>query len=79
MSIQIGSYEVKTKLSELLRRVERGESFTITNRGQPVAELVPLQRLQYQKKQDAIKAIMESQKEYLSDEALIEAKQWGRK
>ena len=37
----IGAYEAKTKLPELLRRVEAGEAFTITNRGVPVAELRP--------------------------------------
>ena len=37
----IGSYGVKTRLSEILRRVQTGESFTITNRGKPVADLMP--------------------------------------
>ena len=36
----IGSYEAKTRLPELLRDVERGESFTITRRGIPVAKIV---------------------------------------
>jgi prevent-host-death family protein len=38
---KIGSYDAKTKLPEILRRVEAGESFTITNRGKPVADVVP--------------------------------------
>jgi prevent-host-death family protein len=33
--------EAKTKLSELLKKVRRGKSFTITVRGEPVADLVP--------------------------------------
>jgi len=33
---EIGSYDAKTKLPEILRRVETGESFTITNRGRPM-------------------------------------------
>jgi prevent-host-death family protein len=37
----IGAYEAKTKLPEILRRVEAGERFTITNRGIAVAELLP--------------------------------------
>jgi prevent-host-death family protein len=37
----IGAYEAKTKLSELLDRVERGESLTITRNGKPVARLTP--------------------------------------
>ncbi|GJL55290.1 MAG: hypothetical protein NPIRA02_24220 [Nitrospirales bacterium] len=41
MKIAIGSYEAKTKLPELLRQVKSGQSFTITNRGEAVADLVP--------------------------------------
>jgi prevent-host-death family protein len=41
MKIQIGSYEAKTKLPELLRQVKSGKSFTITNRGEAIADLVP--------------------------------------
>jgi prevent-host-death family protein len=39
----IGAYEVKTHLSGLLRRVESGESFTITKNGVPVARLMPIE------------------------------------
>ena len=41
MKIEIGSYEAKTKLPELLRQVKAGKSFTITNRGEAIADLVP--------------------------------------
>ena len=41
MKIEIGSYEAKTKLPELLRQVKTGKSFTITNHGKPIADLVP--------------------------------------
>jgi len=37
----IGSYEAKTKLSELLRQVKAGKRFTITSRGEAMADLVP--------------------------------------
>jgi prevent-host-death family protein len=37
----IGAYETKTHLADVLRRVRQGESFTITQRGEPVADLVP--------------------------------------
>jgi prevent-host-death family protein len=37
----IGSYETKTHLAELLRRVQGGQGFTITQRGEPVADLLP--------------------------------------
>ena len=36
----IGSYAAKTRLPELLRQVMRGEEFTITRRGIPVARIV---------------------------------------
>ena len=41
MKTEIGSYEAKTKLPELLRQVKTGKSFTITNHGKPIADLVP--------------------------------------
>jgi prevent-host-death family protein len=37
----IGSFEAKTHLPELLKRVAKGERILITRRGQPVAMLVP--------------------------------------
>lgn len=36
----VAVYEAKTRLSELLAEVERGEQFTITRRGLPIARLV---------------------------------------
>ena len=39
---EIGAFEAKTHLSELLAAVEAGEVFTITRRGKPVAELRPV-------------------------------------
>ena len=36
----IGSYEAKTRLPQLLREVERGECFTITRRGVPIAKII---------------------------------------
>lgn len=37
----IGAYETKTHLSDLLRRVQAGQGFVITQRGVPVADLLP--------------------------------------
>jgi prevent-host-death family protein len=39
--ITVGSFEAKTKLAELLDKVEAGETVTITRRGKAVAKLVP--------------------------------------
>jgi len=39
--ITVGAFEAKTKLAELLRRVERGDEVIITRHGKPVARLLP--------------------------------------
>ena len=41
---EIGLFEAKTRLSELVRQVKAGESFIITQRGQPAAELTPIRQ-----------------------------------
>jgi prevent-host-death family protein len=38
---EIGAYDAKTRLPELLRQVKAGKRFTITNRGEAIADLVP--------------------------------------
>lgn len=38
---EAGIFEMKTHLSEFIEKVERGETFIITKRGKPVAELRP--------------------------------------
>lgn len=39
---EVGAFEAKTHLSELLGLVEAGETVTITRRGKAVAQLVPM-------------------------------------
>ena len=39
---EVGAFEAKTHLSELLAAVEAGETVRITRRGKPVAELRPV-------------------------------------
>jgi prevent-host-death family protein len=39
---QIGVFEAKTRLSEILERVEKGQVYVISRRGRPVAELRPV-------------------------------------
>jgi prevent-host-death family protein len=39
---EIGAFEAKTRLSELLDHVQRGRVYRITKRGKPVAELRPV-------------------------------------
>jgi len=56
MKTEIGSYEAKTKLPELLRQVKKGRSFTITNRGEPIADLVPSSKSVKKDKAAAVEA-----------------------
>jgi prevent-host-death family protein len=37
----IGAFDAKTRLSELLERTARGETFQITKHGRPVGRLMP--------------------------------------
>lgn len=39
---EVGAFEAKTHLSELLAAVEAGETVTITRRGRAVAQLTPV-------------------------------------
>lgn len=41
MRRKVTSYEARTRLAELLRGVLAGQSYTITVRGKPVADLIP--------------------------------------
>lgn len=55
MKIEIGAYEAKTRLAELLQQVKAGKQFTITNRGKAVADLIPSQSKRQKNKAEAIK------------------------
>lgn len=41
MKTEIGAYDAKRRLPELLHEVKRGKRFTITDRGKAIADLVP--------------------------------------
>ena len=76
---EIGSYDAKTKLPEILRRVEAGESFTITNRGKPIADVVPTRTGKRLKSQSVIDNILAAKKHPLSATALANLTEAGRK
>lgn len=42
MPITVGAFEAKTHLAELLRKVSAGQVIRITQRGKPVADLMPI-------------------------------------
>ena len=57
----IGAFEAKTRLSELLERVSRGEKITITRHGVPTALLIPVTevapKLTHQEVVDGMRAL----------------------
>lgn len=79
MNEEIGSYDAKTKLPEILRRVEAGEAFTITNRGKPIADLIPSRAAERAKAESAIANILKARKHIIPDAVLNELKSTGRK
>ena len=56
---QIGAFEAKTHLAELLDRVELGEELEITRRGRPVARLVPAADARQQRAAEAVRRLRE--------------------
>lgn len=79
MNEEIGSYDAKTNLPEILRRVATGQAFTITNRGVPVADLIPSRAGSHLKAQTAIANILKARKHPVSDEELAQLKEGGRR
>ena len=53
----IGAFEAKTNLSRLLEQVARGERFTITRHGIPVAVLAPVSAPERQAVGDVVEEI----------------------
>lgn len=46
MARTYSTYEAKARLSELLGHVRKGEPVTITHRGEPIAEVRPVERVE---------------------------------
>jgi prevent-host-death family protein len=79
--IEVGTYEAKTRLSQLLERVVAGESVTITNRGKAVARLVPVG----ERRQAELSALVEKmlaerdKRRRVTADELISARDEGRR
>ncbi len=76
---EIGSYEAKSKLPEILRRVASGQRFTITNHGKAIADLVPVQKTNRKKTKLAVQGILNMEKSTIADSELADLKAQGRK
>lgn len=76
---EIGAFDAKTRLSELLKAVSEGQRFTISVRGKPIADLVPSQAGQQADVQAAIEALRKLPRiQGLSDEEVAAMIREGR-
>lgn len=60
--MQVGLFEAKTHLSDLVERAKRGERITITKRGVPAAMLVPVDQQASMSVSEAIDQLLELRK-----------------
>jgi prevent-host-death family protein len=80
MYTEIGAFDAKAKLSELLREVKHGQRYTITLRGVPVADLIPSESAASHDNQMAIERMHNIKKvRGVSDEMLQEWIAEGRR
>ncbi len=79
MSTTIGAFEAKTKFSEILRKVEQGERFTITLRGRVIAELTPPAPAIRSVPQDVIERLMHPKIHGVSGDEVLALIREGRK
>lgn len=64
MYTEIGAFDAKAKLSELLREVKQGNRYTITLRGRPIADLIPSESAAQQDVRAAVTAMRNIRKVY---------------
>jgi prevent-host-death family protein len=76
---EVGIYEAKTKLPELVKQVQQGEIITITNRGEPVADIVPSANRAEQKTRNAIAAIKATRSGSIDTKQYNEMRLQGRR
>ncbi len=60
--MKVGLFEAKTRLSELVELARKGQRITITRRGEPTAEIVPVERTSDLTPEDAAAALLEFRK-----------------
>lgn len=56
MAIQITQRELRNNSGEIMRQLDRGESFVVTRNGIPVGELSPLRRHRFISAEEAVAA-----------------------
>ena len=76
---EYGIYQAKTRLAELIKSVRRGERVTITNRGEPVADLVPSVAHARRQTEEAIAAIKAARSGRIDQARFDEMRRRGRR
>jgi prevent-host-death family protein len=83
---EVGAFEAKTHLSELLAAVEAGESITITRRGKAVAVLSPVggeeKQSRMERRQEALRAMKRLREQItgtFTAEEILSARDEGRR
>lgn len=76
---ELGAYEAKTHLPQLLKRVEDGETFIITKHGRPVAELRPVNIRSKEKRRAIIERMKSFQKTHVLGASIRDLIEEGRK
>jgi prevent-host-death family protein len=64
ISQQIGIFEAKTHLSQIIEKVENGADFIITKRGKPAAKIIPIEQEKKMTRKEAIEEMIELRKHY---------------
>jgi prevent-host-death family protein len=54
----VGTYELKTHLSEVLDAVEHGQTVTVTRHGKPIARIVPSDAAEREGVREAIQSLL---------------------
>ena len=78
---EVGSYEAKTHLPELLKEVENGETIVITRRGAPIARLSPFDDTDRSETRAVIERMKEAraQRSLVSVDEILSARDEGRR
>ena len=78
MSLTVNIGEAKTRLSELIHRVEAGEEVVIAHAGRPVARLGPVEKARDVKAVIAEMRADRAKRRKITTEEIIRSKDYGR-
>lgn len=79
--LEVGTYEAKTRFSELLEKVEAGETVVITRRGRPVARLVAEEEVRRRQVRETIERMLAARanRPVVTVEEILSARDEGRR